>query len=71
MGEIGDVPAASRCLSSDRLAMAALRAQTSCMAAGLAVGAAADLAVDRGIALRQVDVVGLKSRSRRRVAIAP
>ena len=62
---------AGRCLSADRMAMAALRVQASCMATGQAAGEAAALAVQRGVDLRQIDVGELKTRLRGRGAIVP
>ena len=53
---------AGRHLSSDRISMAGLRAQCTCMAMGQAMGAAAALAVQKGIPSREVnakDIVAL------------
>ena len=46
---------AGRHISSDRIAMAGLRAQCTCMAMGQALGAAAALAVKKGIPSREVN----------------
>jgi hypothetical protein len=46
---------AGRHLSSDRISMAGLRAQCTCMAMGQAMGAAAALAVQKGIPSREVN----------------
>jgi hypothetical protein len=46
---------AGRIVSADRVALAGIRAQCTCMAMGQAMGAAATLAVKRGVASREVD----------------
>jgi hypothetical protein len=56
------ITAAGRILSADRVALAGIRAQCTCMAMGQAMGAAAALAVQRGVASRDVpaaDIVAL------------
>jgi hypothetical protein len=56
------ITVAGRIVSADRLAFAGIRAQCTCMAMGQAMGAAAALAVQRGVASREVssrDVVAL------------
>lgn len=53
---------AGRIVSAERLALAGIRAQCTCMAMGQAMGAAAALAVQRGVASREVasrDIVAL------------
>lgn len=50
------ITVAGRIVSADRWALAGIRAQCTCMAMGQAVGAAAALAVKRGIASREVPV---------------
>ena len=62
---------AGRCLSADRMAMAAIRVQASCMAAGQAAGEAAALAAERNVDPRQVDVAELKARLKDRGCIVP
>jgi hypothetical protein len=46
---------AGRIVSADRQALAGIRAQCTCMAMGQAMGAAAALAVQRGVPSRQID----------------
>ncbi|MEJ2589413.1 MAG: FAD-dependent oxidoreductase, partial [Deltaproteobacteria bacterium] len=46
---------AGRIISADRMALAGIRAQCTCMAMGQAAGAAASLAVQKGIPSREVD----------------
>jgi hypothetical protein len=56
------ITVAGRILSSDRKSLAGIRAQCTCMAMGQAVGAAAALAVKKGIPSREVpprDIVAL------------
>ncbi len=56
------ITVAGRIVSADRVAFAGIRAQCTCMAMGQAMGAAAALAVQRGVASREVsskDVVAL------------
>jgi hypothetical protein len=56
------ITAAGRIVSAERVALAGIRAQCTCMAMGQALGAAAALAIKKGIASRQVnpkDVVAL------------
>ena len=62
---------AGRCLSADRMAMAAIRVQASCMATGQVVGEAAALAVARGVDLRRIDIGELKARLKARGCIVP
>ena len=62
---------AGRCLSADRMAMAAIRVQASCMATGQAAGEAAALAVARGVDLRRIDMGELKARLKSRGCIVP
>ena len=56
------ITVAGRILSADRVALAGIRAQCSCMAMGQAMGAAAALAVKAGVASRDIspsDIVAL------------
>ncbi len=46
---------AGRIISADRMALAGIRAQCTCMAMGQAAGAAASLAVQKGVPSREVD----------------
>jgi hypothetical protein len=46
---------AGRIVSAERVALAGIRAQCTCMAMGQAMGAAAALAVQRGVASREID----------------
>ena len=62
---------AGRCLSSDRLANAALRVQPSCMAMGQAAGAAAALGIRRGCASRDVSLGDLRALLRDYGALVP
>ena len=62
---------AGRTLSSDRLANAGMRLQPFCMAMGQAAGAAAVLAIQHGIASRDVDIRELKQLLRKHGAIVP
>jgi hypothetical protein len=50
------ITVAGRIVSADRVALAGIRAQCTCMAMGQAMGAAAALAVKKGIASRDIDV---------------
>ena len=47
---------AGRIVSADRVALSSIRAQCTCMAMGQAMGAAAALAVKKGIPSRELDV---------------
>jgi hypothetical protein len=49
------ITVAGRNVSANRIAFAGIRAQCTCMAMGQAMGAAAALAVQRGVASREVD----------------
>jgi len=49
------ITVAGRIVSSERMALAGIRAQCTCMAMGQAMGAAAALAVKRGVPSRDVD----------------
>jgi hypothetical protein len=49
------ITVAGRNVSADRVAFAGIRAQCTCMAMGQAMGAAAALAVRRGVASRDLD----------------
>ncbi len=49
------ITVAGRIVSAERMALAGIRAQCTCMAMGQAMGAAAALAVKRGVASREVD----------------
>ena len=49
------ITVAGRIVSADRMALAGIRAQCTCMAMGQAMGAAASLAVKKGVPSREVD----------------
>jgi len=49
------ITVAGRIVSADRMALAGIRAQCTCMAMGQAMGAAAALAVKRGVPSREID----------------
>ncbi len=49
------ITVAGRNVSADRVALAGIRAQCTCMAMGQAMGAAAALAVQRGVSSREID----------------
>jgi len=49
------ITVAGRIVSADRVAFAGIRAQCTCMAMGQAMGAAAGLAIKKGVASREVD----------------
>lgn len=49
------ITVAGRIVSADRVALAGIRAQCTCMAMGQAMGAAAALAVQRGVPSREID----------------
>jgi len=49
------ITVAGRIVSADRKALAGIRAQCTCMAMGQAMGAAAALAVKRGVPSREID----------------
>jgi hypothetical protein len=56
------ITVAGRIVSADRMALAGIRAQCTCMAMGQAMGAAAALAIKKGITSREVnpkDIVAL------------
>jgi hypothetical protein len=56
------ITVAGRIVSAERFALAGIRAQCTCMAMGQAMGAAAALAVNRGVASREIeakDIVAL------------
>jgi hypothetical protein len=56
------ITVAGRIVSAERVALAGIRAQCTCMAMGQAMGAAAALAVQRGVPSREVpsrDIVAL------------
>ncbi|MFX0073231.1 MAG: FAD-dependent oxidoreductase, partial [Candidatus Hermodarchaeota archaeon] len=48
------ITVAGRILSADRMALAGIRAQCTCMAMGQAMGAAAALAVKKGVPSREI-----------------
>ncbi len=62
---------AGRCLSSDRLANSALRVQATCMATGQAAGAAAALAIQKGVTPGEVPIEEIKALLRASGAIVP
>jgi hypothetical protein len=49
------ITVAGRIVSADRVAFAGIRAQCTCMAMGQAMGAAAAIAIQRGVASREID----------------
>jgi len=49
------ITVAGRIVSAERMALAGIRAQCTCMAMGQAMGAAAALAVERGVPSREID----------------
>jgi hypothetical protein len=49
------ITVAGRIVSAERMALAGIRAQCTCMAMGQAVGAAAALAVKKGVPSREID----------------
>ncbi len=56
------ITVAGRIVSAERMALAGIRAQCTCMAMGQAMGAAAALAIKKGIVSREVkpkDIVAL------------
>ncbi|MEK6194753.1 MAG: FAD-dependent oxidoreductase [Deltaproteobacteria bacterium] len=56
------ITVAGRIVSAERMALAGIRAQCTCMAMGQAMGAAASLAVKKGIPSRDIaarDIVAL------------
>jgi len=67
----GNVMAAGRCISSDRLANSALRVQASCMAMGQAAGAAAALAAKMNLTPAKVPLDGVLKTLREHGAITP
>lgn len=62
---------AGRCVSSDRLANAALRVEATCMATGQAAGEAAAFAAQRGCDVRELPIGELKERLVKSGAIVP
>lgn len=62
---------AGRCISGDRESNSAYRVQASCMATGQAAGAAAAIAAERNISVRQVGLDELKSQLTIHKAIVP
>jgi len=50
------ITVAGRIVSAERMALAGIRAQCTCMAMGQAMGAAAALAIRRGLVSREIDV---------------
>jgi len=53
------ITVAGRVVSADRVALAGIRAQCTCMAMGQAMGAAASLAVKRGVPSREIDAADI------------
>ncbi len=62
---------AGRCLSSDRLANAALRVQATCMATGQAAGAAAALAAKRDVSPGLIPAAEIRALLKQSGAIVP
>lgn len=62
---------AGRHLSSDRVAMAGLRAQCTCMAMGQAMGAAAAIAVKKGLPSREISARDIVNMTKEHGAVAP
>jgi uncharacterized membrane protein (DUF441 family) len=50
---------AGRIVSAERMALAGIRAQCTCMAMGQAMGTAASLAVKRGVPSREIDAADI------------
>jgi hypothetical protein len=53
------ITVAGRIVSAERMALAGVRAQCTCMAMGQAMGAAASLAVKRGVPSREIDAANI------------
>jgi len=53
------ITVAGRIVSAERMALAGIRAQCTCMAMGQAMGAAASLAVKRGVPSREIDAADI------------
>jgi len=53
------ITVAGRIVSAERMALAGIRAQCTCMAMGQAMGAAASLAVKRGVPSREIDATDI------------
>jgi ribulose 1,5-bisphosphate synthetase/thiazole synthase len=70
-GSGGDLLAAGRCISGDAEAHSAYRVQASSMAIGQAAGAAAAIAANRSISVRDVDVEELRRILHRNGAVVP
>ncbi len=68
---IGNMLAAGRCISSDRLANSALRVQATCMATGQAAGAAAALAARLNCDVKNIPLAQLKELLKQHQAIVP
>ena len=62
---------AGRCLSSDRLALSAIRIQAACMATGQAAGAAAAISAKTGTSPKKIDPEKVKEILRKNDAIVP
>jgi hypothetical protein len=62
---------AGRCIAGDKEANSAYRVQSSCMAMGQAAGAAAALAVQRGVDVADVPLSDLRTLLRAHAAIVP
>ena len=67
----GNILAAGRCISGDRLAFSAYRVQASCMAMGQAAGAAGALAVKLGVEVAAVPLASIRELLAANGAIVP
>lgn len=65
------VLAAGRCISGDREAHSAYRVQASCMATGQAAGAAAAIAAQQNVSVRNVDIGEIRETLKKFNAIVP
>jgi len=66
-----NIIAAGRCICGDRLAFSGYRVQASCMGMGQAAGAAAAVAVERGVAVADVPIEAIRDTLRGHGAIVP
>jgi hypothetical protein len=62
---------AGRCIAGDQEANSAYRVQATCMATGQAAGAAAALAAQRGLSVRDVPLEELRALLRAHGAVVP
>ena len=66
-----NIAVAGRCIAGDREANSAYRVQSTCMATGQAAGAAAALAVKRGVDVADVSLADLRALLKEHGAIVP